>query len=151
MQLRVLSGLSLSDAERRASRRRALQVRFVADVLLAVLTAHRSPAEAARDGLDDIPGIEGIGEGVQAERPADVGFGGVKLHVRPAFRSDDVGAVYVVVFPGVGEEVQDGEDSHFNAEEQGGDADFDVGGGYMGGFFDDIGGGEEVDDYLGKG
>ena len=80
-----------------------------------------------------------------------VGFAVVELQAGPAFGGDDSGAVDVVDFPGVGEEVQDAKDSHFDTEEEGGDADFDVRGGDASGFFDDVRGGEEVDDDLWKG
>ena len=52
-------------------------------------------------------------------------------------------AVDVVDGPGKGEEVEDGEDGHFDTEEERWDADFDVGVGEMGGGVDCTGGCQE--------
>lgn len=46
-----------------------------------------------------------------------------------------------VGFVGEGEDVEDGEDCHFDAEEDAGDADFDVGIGHCAGY-GDVGTGE---------
>ena len=49
----------------------------------------------------------------------------------------------VVDGPGEGKEVEDREERHFDAEEEGRDADFDVGVGEMGGAVDCTGGGQK--------
>lgn len=53
-----------------------------------------------------------------------------------------------VDLPGEGPEVEDAEDGHFDAEEEGGDADFYVRGLELSGGFDGAGGGEEGDEEL---
>lgn len=73
---------------------------------------------------------------------------GVHLESGAGFGGDDVGAADVVLFPREGEEVQDAEDGHFDAEEEGGNADFNVGRGDAGGGFDSTSGGEKRDGDL---
>ena len=75
------------------------------------------------------------------------GFG-VHEEAGARFSSDDIGAADVVLFPGEGEEMQDAEDGHFNAEKEGRNADFDVRGGDVGGGFDSAGGSEEGESDL---
>ena len=115
---------------------------------MARLSAYKEPAEPACAGFDKVPGVEGAGEGAPAERAADVvgftgeagavGVEGVEVHV---VGGDGVGSL-----PGEGEDVEEGEQGHFDAEEEGGDADFDVGvGEVLRGFEGPRGGGEEGD------
>ena len=54
----------------------------------------------------------------------------------------------IVGFPWVRPDVQDAEDGHFYAKEECWDADFDVGDGEALAFFDDVRGGQEIDDDL---
>jgi len=119
----------------------------VGDVLLAVVAADEQPAEGADDGLDEVPGVEGVEEGAEAKGPALVA-GCVGQEGGAGFGGDDGGAVDVVFLPGEGEEVQDGEEGHLDAEQHAWDADFDVRGGEAGGGFDGAGGGEEGDEEL---
>lgn len=50
--------------------------RFVGYVLLADPAADEEPAEAAADGFDQVPGVEGVHKGSGAEGPSSIrGFG----------------------------------------------------------------------------
>ena len=88
-----------------------------------MLDADEQPAETSRAGFDDVPRVGGREEGFGTEKAAFVvGHTGV-----PGTGSvDGGGAGERVGFPGKGEDVEDGEDGHFDGEEDGRDADFDV-------------------------
>ncbi len=50
---------------------------LVADVLLSAAAADGEPTEAAADGFDEVPGVEDVEHGIDAEGPAAVGGFGV--------------------------------------------------------------------------
>ena len=118
---------------------------LVGDVLLADAAADKEPAETAADGFDKIPRVEGVHEGSRAEGAALIRGFGVREEARGGFGGYDGGTADVVWLPGKGPEVEDAKESHFDAKEEGGDADFDVGLGDAGGSFDGAGGGKEGD------
>lgn len=93
---------------------------------MSVLDADKHPSETARAGFDDVPGVESVNDGFDAERSALVFW--CVAAVACSGRHQWVGrhVFGAVGFPGVGEDVQDGEAGHFDAEEHGGNADFDV-------------------------
>jgi len=87
---------------------------LVAWVVEAAAGANEQPAEAAGAGFDDVKWVPGVYVGFEAEEAAAV------LHFW-------AGRPFVDVWPpGEGEDVEDGENSHFDAEECAWDADFDV-------------------------
>ena len=56
--------------------------------------------------------------------------------------------MYVVGLPGVSPDVEEGKESHFNIDQEGGDADRDIGLEDLVGGFDGAGGVEEGKNYL---
>ena len=56
--------------------------------------------------------------------------------------------MHVVGFPRIGPDVEEGEDGHFNSDEQSRDADCYIGLSEFGGRFDGTGGVEEGENYL---
>jgi hypothetical protein len=104
----------------------------VADVVVAALDADEEPADAAAEGLDDVPDVDGIPDGKQAERAAGAGIVLVLLGpldgARGAVRNGVEGWLGVVEVGAVGEgpEVEDGEEGHLEAQEEGRNADFEV-------------------------
>jgi len=104
------------------------EVGLVADISFAVFAADEEPAEAAADGFDKVPGVEGIEEGLDAEAAAFVGFAGaVEAKIGGGGGGEGVGLVVQgVYFPWVGPEMEDTEEGHFNTEQHGGNADSQV-------------------------
>ena len=122
---------------------------LVTNILLPTPATNSEPPEPATNGFDEVPGVEDIQHGVYPKGTAAVRSFWVGEVTRGGFGSDYLGAADVVHFPGEGPEMEDGEDGHFDTEEEGGDADFDVRVGNAGGGFDGAGGGEEGYDDLG--
>ena len=125
-----------------------LGVILIADILFPGLPTDGEPFEPSPDGLDEIPGIESVHQGLFAKGSALVRGFGVHEEAGAGFGGDDGGAADIVFGPGEGEEVEEGEEGHFDAEEEGGDADFDVGGGDPGGGFDGAARGQDGDGNL---
>ena len=78
-----------------------------------------------------------------AEATTLIGSFRVDIHARGGLGGDNGRAPDVVDAPGEGEEVENAEDGHFDAEEEARNADLDVGGLYAMGGFDGSGRGEE--------
>lgn len=78
---------------------------------MACAAAHKEPSKASCARLDDVDGVESVKEGAGRAFVVEGRVGGVRD---------------VVETVGEGEEVHRGEDGHLDAEECGGDADFDV-------------------------
>lgn len=105
--------------------------RVVARVLVSVLDADEEPPDTATEGLDNVPQVHGVPQGLDADeapRAGDVlvlpGLLAIVVWVRYGVECRLGG---VEVGP-VGEspEVEDGEDGHLEAEQERGDADFKV-------------------------
>lgn len=105
----------------------------VAYVLLAAADTAEEPADAAAKGLDKIPDVEGVKDGSKAHEAALarlelVGDGRVAALVQVGARVvAGGGAVAGVGLVGKGPDVQERKGGHLDAEEQGGNADLDVG------------------------
>ena len=116
--------------------------RLVADVLVAVLNADEEPADAAAEGLEDIPQVDGVPQGSHAEEATHARavlvytrrIGGVQVRVGVEGARGVVG----VRAPGEGPQVEDGEEGHLEAEEQRRNADLDIGIGERRVGFDDV-------------
>lgn len=114
---------------------------LVADIIHPAPATYDEPFEASTNSFDKIPGVESIDQSSITERTAFVGGFWVRKETGGGFVSDDLRAPDVVDLPGEGPKVEDAEDGHFDAEEHGGDADFDVRGLDLFGGFDGAGGG----------
>ena len=83
--------------------------------VVALPPPHRQPAEAPRERLHEVPGVEGIREGAPAEGAALVARGGVGAEP------------HVVDGEGEGHDVQQREEEHLDAQQHAGDAEDQVG------------------------
>lgn len=104
---------------------------LVRDILLALADAADEPAHAAAKGLDKVPDVHGVKERREAKEAAGVGQADV-FDSRAAVGNVGAGVeaargVGLVGLVGEGPDVEEREDGHFNAEQQGGDADLEIG------------------------
>lgn len=103
----------------------------VAYILLTATDSAKQPANTAAEGLDDVPDIHGVKDGREADQAARLGLAlvfnrGAAALVEVRARVVYGGRVLFVWRVGESPEVQQRKGSHFYAEEQRGDADFDV-------------------------
>lgn len=95
---------------------------MVRNVFLAIFTADGRPAEAAANGFDEIPRVEGVEERFHAVAAAFIGFANtVQVEVRiPRRRSEGMGFIVMVRTgvdaPGVCPEMEDTKAGHFDTQ-----------------------------------
>lgn len=105
-------------------------VLLIAAVLAAMLDSHEQPSHAATKGLDDVPQIQCVPKGLDAEFAArrwDMDIFLAACHTRVRRRVIDDGRILSVRFPRIREDMEDREEEHFEAEQHCGDAGRDVG------------------------
>jgi hypothetical protein len=134
---RVVAGLEGCDLVPSWFQSNVLRGTLVRNILHSRLPALEEPPEPSANVLYQVPRVEGVHEGFGAKGAALVRSFRVEVHAWGGFGGDYFRAPDVVDAPGEGPEVEDAEDGHLNAKEEGGDADFYVGSLDFGGGLED--------------